>query len=207
MSEQQGPSPEQQEEINKKLQAMLERRREEIGNQPEPAFSEEQDTSPNPSYQDASSQEEEVFAQMEQELPNPTEEPGYHTSAEFERFVKAGYGERVVKFEEGEFEGNRIIIRTIDDEEDIECLSRASGYPDSARAKVYRRYCLAFSLQTINGKRWFRRRPLTDDDDILEEKFRMILRLPPAVSSRLLAEFDDLNREMEQKIGFAKKGS
>lgn len=141
----------------------------------------------------------------EEPEPPPKPEKGNHSLSEFEKLARVGYGTKVVEFGEGELEGNRILIRTLDQNEEFKALEKASTLPVAVQGKAFAMYALATGLEEINGERWFKRKPVGPDDDTLNERFEQLKRLYPVLVDRLIQEHQQLRSEIEEKAIYAKK--
>jgi hypothetical protein len=146
------------------------------------------------------------FTNEAEEEPPPVVEdvnaPGYHQLSEFEKLCRVGYIE-----DTKEIAGNRISLRTLDQGEEIEALNRADRFRPAARGQAFACYVLAQALQAVNGKNWFKRSPMSPDDDTLDEKFQAILRINPYITDKMITFYRDLEREVNEKAQYAGKGS
>lgn len=139
---------------------------------------------------------EEYFTDREE----PERKPSVHTIEEFERLLKCGYG-----YKNFIIDGNDIRLKTISQRQQLEALKRSSSYPDGMRSRIFLIYSLVMSIESINGKRWYKRKPLKDDDDMLDEKYDELLNFSPAVIDIMINEYDKLTREIQEKALEAKK--
>lgn len=127
------------------------------------------------------------------------DETGRHTIGDFNQLARLGYGQKTF-----ELDGNNITIRTLKQREELEILSRVSGYPQTAQGKAFSVLSVALALESINGKPWMRR-PLGKEDDTLQDKFEALTDLYPFVIQRIIDEYTLLRSEIEEKAAYAKK--
>lgn len=150
--------------------------------------------------------EEDIWAIMEQAQNQRAQQQqpdrGEHTLSEFEKLCKLGYLEK--SFEIG---GNTLVIRTLDQKEDFECLSKSGTHPPITQARAYHLYSISRALQTINGEPWFTQISLTEKDNTLDRRFQQIMELKPTILSIIIGEYMSLQDRAIEEAEYARKKS
>lgn len=146
--------------------------------------------------------EESIWEQMEKQANTRKPEPGEHSLSEFERLVRLGYIEQ--SFEIG---GNTIVLRSLSQKEDLECLEKSGTHAPITQGRAYNLYCISRALQTINGQPWFTQISLTTEDNTLDSRFQKLIKLKPTVTTIIIAEYLDMQREVIEKANYARKKS
>ena len=134
------------------------------------------------------------------DIPENLEEVGQHSLREMSGLARLG--KATSTFDLG---GNDISIRTLTQSEELEILSRLKHFPVDAKSAVYATLCAACSIESVNGEPYFTRMPMGPQDDIYMYKFKEFVKLYPITINGIMAEYNKLKTEQEQKAIFAKK--
>lgn len=138
---------------------------------------------------------------LEMEIPEELENPGEHSLSDMASLARIGKGNKTF-----EYLGNTIMVRTLNQGEELEILSRISSFPPTAQNRAYNIYAAALSLEAVNGKPYFERQPLGKNHDIINYKFNKIKELHPEVINAITDNAYQLRIEIQEKAQYAKKG-
>lgn len=158
-------------------------------------------TEAEPSQKNPQEQADSQWQDTFEGLSDP--EPGRHTTSEFERLARAGFEQETFTL----LEGNEVTIRTLIENEEDESLIRASRHPAAFQSRAYGIYRAASALMAIEGKPWYRKKPLSKDEDLLEEKFNALRRWHPPLLDTLINRLNVLQGKLLEKAQYAGKGS
>jgi hypothetical protein len=135
------------------------------------------------------------------EVKEDLSEPGEHNIIEANKLNNIGKATTTF-----EWEGNRITIRTLNNGEELEILSRVDAFPATARGKALSMYQAAICLEAVNGEPFFKRLPVSKDDDIYTYKFEYFRKeMFSPVVNQIIKEFNKLKTESVKKGLYAKK--
>lgn len=137
----------------------------------------------------------------ELEIPEEVEDPGEHPLQQMSVLARIGKANKTF-----DYVGHKIQIRTLNQGEELEILSRLDAFPASAQARAYNVFAAALCLEMVDGKPYFNRRPLGPHEDVISFKFREIQDFYPETIMAIANELYALRDETRQKAQYAKKG-
>lgn len=160
--------------------------------------------SPPSSNQNQSFNPPNPFAEEAQTQPEPQ---APMQLGEFERLAKIGKDSKTLDYKEGILKGNKIVVLSLDNKQEMKALDKAGGYADDIKAKVFNMYRLTMAIQNVNGEIWPTRNALSDADfdKILEDRFQIILNWNPSMTNVIIRDYISFENEIITKAEYAKK--